>query len=670
MRMLQKTLFFWILWCSWACFAWCETPSADRFAEYKEILKGESASPAISFDTPMMDFQTSTSQAKLDVDASFVPPVDEQPGILMISVKIPHPWYIYSMTQKAGGPFRTLLHFPKPEKIQPVGTITATPTPQIKLDPDLWDDLAIETHAGQVTWKIPFRWSDPAQIVTEISGSVEAQMCDPNTCMEPEKFTFTARPTASFPGNVSAEITAPIKVPAVEEKTIEENANGENDKNATQKMPVSYASLWMWLAMAYCGGLILNLMPCVLPVIGPKIYSFVHQSGESRWRIFQLNISYTFGLLSVLWILAAFSRLGDLLPWIAAWLPESLASQLPMTDNLAWGEHFTYPGFVIFMIALVFTMGLSFLGVWEIPIPGFMAGGKLGEMQRKEGLLGAFCMGILTTILATPCVGPFLGPVFGAMMSQPVAISFLVFTVIGLGLATPYLLVGIFPSWVKFLPKPGAWMETLKEVMGFFFLAVVVWLFYNLPHEYVVPTLAFLVALWFACWLVGKVSFSGGSRESVLTAWGVGFLVVLGVGVGMFQLWFGQSSIREEHQIAWQEFSVERVETWKSEKKIVFIDFTANWCMTCKTNSLFAIETENVGEFLSRHPQIVPVLADWTERSPEIKEYIRAMKRNSIPLIVIWIPGEEQPRLLDGLISESLLLETLEDALQQVEKLD
>lgn len=656
----KKNLFFWILLSGWASWSWGETPSADRFAQYKEILKGESATPSAPFDS-MLDFQTSSSEAKLNVEASFVPPVDQQPGILMISLKIPEPWYIYSITQKAGGPFRTLLHLPEPEKLRPAGNIITTPAPQVKLDPDLWDDLAIETHTGQVTWKIPFVWSHPTQIVTEISGSVEVQMCDPNTCMEPEKFPFTARPTASFPGNSPAESTSSADLSAVEGKIVATNVHDEKNP---QNVPSSYASLWIWLVMAYCGGLILNLMPCVLPVIGPKIYSFVHQSGESRWRIFQLNLSYTLGLLSVLWILAAFSRLGDLLPWIAAWLPDAIASQLPMTENLAWGEHFTYPGFVIFMIALVFAMGLSFLGVWEIPIPGFMAGGQLGKMQRKEGLLGAFCMGILTTVLATPCVGPFLGPVFGAMMSQPVMISFLVFTVIGLGLATPYLLIGIFPAWVKFLPKPGAWMETLKEVMGFFFLAVVVWLFYNLPHEYVVPTLALLVALWFACWLVGKVSFSGGSRESVLTAWGVGFLVVLGVGVGMFQLWFGQSSIREEHRIAWQEFSVERVEGWKSEKKIVFIDFTANWCMTCKTNTLFAIETENVGEFLSRHPQIVPVLADWTERSPEIKEYIRAMGRNSIPLIVIWIPGEETPRLLDGLISESQLLEALEEALQ------
>ena len=286
-----------------------------------------------------------------------------------------------------------------------------------------------------------------------------------------------------------------------------------------------------------------------------------------------------------------------------------------------------------------------------------MAGGKLGEMQRKEGPFGAYCMGILTTILATPCVGPFLGPVFGAVMNEPVGVSFLVFTVIGLGLATPYLLVGLFPSWVKFLPKPGAWMETLKEVMAFFFFAIVVWQFYVLPAKYVVPTLALLVVLWFACWLIGKVSYSGATSDKILTTWCVAVALVALFGFSFFHFWF------TEHKLEWKTFSPELVQQLRDEDKIVFIDFTANWCFTCKTNTLVAIEKQDVAEFVHQHG-IVPVLADWTNRSEEIRNYLQSLGRNSIPLIVIWKPGQAEPILLDGLITEGQLIDALEQAVK------
>ncbi|MDO4573698.1 MAG: cytochrome c biogenesis protein CcdA [Planctomycetia bacterium] len=607
------------------------------------------ATGGFSFDAGFQEFLPGgggPSRARLRVSASFVPPVDEQPGVLSITAEIPEGWSIYSISQQEGGPLRTVLHLPVPDKIRPAGKVTVSPAPKISKDEIVWGNLLIEKHEKDVTWKVPFLWSDPNAVVTEISGAVEAQMCNPETCFDPEKFSFTARPVASFPERkpeAVETVVLPMETPTPPPAKTTEGVTEPTDSSSNR-------ALGTLLLMAYLGGLILNLMPCVLPVIAPKLYSFVHQSGESRARVFLLNVSYTLGLLTVLWILAALSRLGDLLPG---------------AENMAWGEQFTYTGFVIFMTSLVFVMGLSFLGVWEIPIPGFVAGGSLGKMQRKEGLFGAFCMGILTTLLATPCVGPFLGTVFGALIGQPVVITFLVFTVIGLGLASPYLIVGIFPSWIRFLPKPGAWMETLKEVMGFFFMGVVVWLFSLLSPGQFVPMLSLLFALWFSCWLIGKVSFSGASTGKVLTAWVVGILFAAGVGIVMFQLAetgeVSAASRPEQGILPWEPFSLERVEELKREKKVVFIDFTANWCLTCRTNRTFAIETRNVAELL-KHRGIVPVLADWTNRDAQIKEYLHAMGRSSIPLIVIWTPKSEQPILLDGILTEGQLLQTLESA--------
>ena len=672
----------------------------DPYAPYREINATSAPSQAnegIAFENPFgpMIAPGASKDVTLGISASFVPPVENQPGMLQITAEIPEGWYTYSITQPAGGPTRTLLHLPS--TIKPTRDISITPAPTVKNEPGIWD-VPVESHTGTVTWQIPFVWTNAKHIGAEISGSVEAQLCNADCCLEPKKVPFSAKPAASFPGkSLEKPAATPAPTPAVgpvsaaaEAPAVAETANAapavqnipptavtatenvpETAQKTTQKTaqtteaeikPASAPStLGFWLLGAYLGGLILNLMPCVLPVIAPKLYSFMHQAGESRWRIFQLNFTYVLGLMTVLWLLAGCSRIGDLMRGLAKVLPEDWAARLPLAQNMGWGEQYTYPGFVIFMISLVFVMGLSFLGTWEIPIPGFVAGGSIGKAQRKEGLFGAYCMGILTTILATPCVGPFLGPVFGAVMSEPIGVSFLVFTVIGLGLATPYLLVGLCPSWVKFLPKPGAWMETLKEVMAFFFFAVVVWQFYVLPAEYTVPTLVLLVALWFACWLIGKVTFSGAAPDKILTAWVCAVAFVAMTGFGFFHLWFA------EHKIEWQTFSPQLVEQLKAEYHVVMIDFTANWCFTCKTNTLTAIEKQDVAEFLHRN-KIVPVLADWSNRSDEIRNYLQALNRNSIPLIVIWIPGQTEPVLLDGLITENQLLDALEQAMLKNKK--
>lgn len=665
-------------------------------------------------------------------------PEDGKPGKLEIFAQIPDGFKIYSLTQETGGPFPSKIHLTEDVTVQ--GKILSEPAPHSEKDELTWGDITIESHSKSVRWMAEFQWNDAGTPPAQISGSVEAQMCDANSCLPPKKFPFTAPVPAlekvsdEVPNPASAEHpekkknTEPEKdtvqepAPAstetadanekeadAEEEPIaspkplssEENAAeavsspaqnaaeaGETAKNSVpaedpaesdetdgwEKPSSADYSLAIILAMAYLGGLILNLMPCVLPVIAPKLHSFIKQSGEARGRIFLLNVAYTVGLLTVLWLLAALSRIADLTAFLKTILPESAAAYLPTLQNMGWGQQFTYPGFVIFMIALVFVMGLSFLGVWEIPIPGMVASGKLGKMQRKEGFLGAYCMGILTTLLATPCVGPYLGPVFGWVMTQEIWVSFVTFTVIGLGLGTPYLVIGAFPVLIRFLPKPGEWMETLKEVMGFFFLGTVVWLFYVLPGQYTVPTLGLMVALWFACWLIGKTTLSGASREAVLASWAAGIIFSAIAGFVLFSLEYTHHQTQyaapesvSEDEIPWRPFSIGLTEELRAEDRILFIDFTARWCATCQTNSKFAIETPAVAEFI-RSNEIVPLLADWSEPSKEIEQTLERFGRNSIPLIVIWIPGQMEPILIDGIVSESNVLSALEHAVEKAQE--
>jgi len=293
--------------------------------------------------------------------------------------------------------------------------------------------------------------------------------------------------------------------------------------------------------------------------------------------------------------------------------------------------------------------------VWEIPIPGFVGSGKVGGLQTKEGPSGAFFKGVFTTILATPCSGPLLGPVFGYLLKQPPHVAYYVFGAVGLGMASPYLAIGAFPGLIRFLPKPGAWMDTFKQLMGFLLLATVVYLFNTLTAVYIVPTMALLTALWFACWWIGRTPLTAPGQR--LVAWCGGAIVAALVGYLAFHV------LLQESKIPWRPFSPAAVQKAVAEGKTVMVDFTANWCPNCKTNSKLAIETDAVRTKIEANG-VVPFLADWTDRSPVIKKALNELGCNSIPVLAIW-PGQspgKKPIVLRDLLLESQVLDGLEQA--------
>ena len=487
-------------------------------------------------------------------------------------------------------------------------------SPATSKEPDAFGDLPIETHQGTVTWYAPLEVAsgiDPARL--KIDGKVTIQACNDTSkfCLPPTPFAFAA---ALGPG---------IAVPG-------EAASGQ----AAVVSPFDLQGLLVQLALAFLGGLILNIMPCVLPVISLKILSFLQQARESRGRVFFLNVWYSLGLLSVFMVLAA----------------------LAATAGLAWGEQFTLPWFKVAMTAFVFVMALSFLGVWEIPIPGFVGTGGVNQLQAKEGPSGAFFKGVFTTILATPCSGPFLGPVFGYLLKQPPHMAYWIFGAVGLGMASPYLVIGVFPQLIRFLPRPGAWMETVKQIMGFLLLATVVYLFTTLSATYFIPTLALLVGLWFACWWIGRTPLRAAAHWRV-AAWVGGSAVAALVGLFAFTMLF------QESKIPWQPFSPEALERARSEGKTVMVDFSADWCLTCKTNLKFAVETDAVRDLVKANG-VVPMLADWTDRSPTIKKALNDLGYNSIPVLAIW-PSKRSGKnmiVLSDLIRENQVIEALKEA--------
>jgi thiol:disulfide interchange protein len=398
--------------------------------------------------------------------------------------------------------------------------------------------------------------------------------------------------------------------------------------------------LWRMLGIAFLGGLILNLMPCVLPVIGLKILSFVEQSGRNRGHVFWLNVWYSLGLLSVFMILAT-------LPVI---------SRLWLGRQFGWGEQFSFYQFNIALAAIVFVMALSFLGIWEIPIPGFVGSGKAGDLASQEGFSGAFCKGAVTTVLATPCSGPFLGTALAFAFSQPAQVTYAMFACIGLGMASPYLLIGAFPQLMRFLPKPGVWMDTFKQLMGFVLLGTVVYLMSLIPADKVIPTLAFLIGLWAACWWIGRTPLYA-EFGTKLRAWGAAAVVAGLVGFFSFA-WTGGGE-----KLPWQPFSMAELERLTGEEKTVMVDFTADWCLTCKALEKFILNTSETKEFVTSHG-VVPLVADMTEYPPEERELLKKLSGGeAVPVLAIFPAGRpQQPIVLVDSYTKGILLDKLKQA--------
>lgn len=432
------------------------------------------------------------------------------------------------------------------------------------------------------------------------------------------------------------------------------------------------SSLAFMLGVAFLGGLILNLMPCVLPVIGLKILSFVEQSGHSRRQAFLLNLWYSLGMLAVFMALAT--------------LP--VVSRLWFNQQFGWGQQFSYDAFNITLTAIVFVMALSFLGVWEIPIPGFVGGGTAGQLAAKEGFSGAFAKGAITTVLATPCSGPFLGSALGFAVVQPPLVIYLMFASIGLGMASPYLLIGAYPQLLRFLPKPGAWMDTFKQTMGFVLLATVVYLMTLIKWPLMIPTLALLVGLWAACWWIGRTPLYA-ELPAKARAWGVAIVLAGLVGMVSFQ-WLGpvmrerfQRSVEQEiatmggaarpiarvvraddaNVLPWRPFSMHELVALTNEGKTVMLDFTADWCVTCKTLEKLVLNTAETKQMIAANG-IITMVADMTRYPAEESALLEKLSGGRlVPVLAIFPAGRpNEPIVLNNAYTKGLLFEKLKEA--------
>ena len=418
----------------------------------------------------------------------------------------------------------------------------------------------------------------------------------------------------------------------------ENSAETENPTTATM-------GLWLALFYGFLGGLILNLMPCVLPVISLKIFGFMKQSGDSRAAILSHGLAFTAGIFA--WFLC---------------LAAVIIALKSGGSEVTWAFQFQNPWFNIAIGSVVFVFALNLAGVFEFVLPG-KASTAMENAGSGSGLSGSFFQGVFATLLATPCTAPFLGSALGFAFSQSAAVILAMFASVALGMALPYLLLSAQPGWMKFLPRPGAWMERLKQFMAFPLLATLVWILSILGGqrgvEGVVWFSAFLLGLAFAAWLYG--AFCGPLASTKQRTIALLLVVATASGGGWYFLGqkFTQIGKANANSIAWVDFSEARVKSELAAGRNVFVDFTADWCITCKFNERTAIDTSAVRAVLAEK-NIVPVKADWTNSNPEITAALKRFGRVGVPLYVLY-PAKDpaNPIVLPELLTESILLDAL-----------
>lgn len=420
--------------------------------------------------------------------------------------------------------------------------------------------------------------------------------------------------------------------------------------------PDSPQPLWRMLIYAFIGGLILNIMPCVLPVIALKILGFVNEAKSSPRHVRNLGLIYAFG------VLLSFLALATLVIGV------KLAGH-----HAGWGMQFGSPVFIVCLTTLVTLVALNLFGIFEVTIGG-RALDTAGELASRHGASGAFFNGVLATILATPCTAPFLGAALGFAFAQSAPVIVLIFLTVGLGLALPYILLSWNPAWLKFLPMPGAWMEKFKIAMGFPMLATVVWLFNVAASSYGKNVLwlgLFLVVVAFAAWIFGEF-FQRGCKHKTAAA-----IVTLILFVGGYAFALEKEldwrtalpetsitgSLKESPDgIAWQPWSPEAVMQARATGRPVLVDFTADWCLTCQVNKKTSIEVNSVREKI-KAINAIALLADYTHFPDAITSELNHFNRAGVPLVLVYPKdANAPPKVLPEVLTPGIVLSALNES--------
>ena len=402
-----------------------------------------------------------------------------------------------------------------------------------------------------------------------------------------------------------------------------------------------------YLLFAFIGGFILNFMPCVLPVISIKLFGIIAHSKVDRKKLLKHNLLYSLGVISTFLALAL-----------------SIVLLKMSGTTVGWGFQLQSPIFVSIMIGALFIFALNLFGLFEFGTPG---GRKLGGMELKDNYMGDFLSGVLATILSTPCSAPFLGTALTFAFTSATINIFLIFTMIGLGLSFPFILTAIFPKTISFLPKPGEWMNTFKKFLGLSLLLTAIWLydvFIHLinDHSLLIYFNLLLATIFFAIYFKEKITKK---KIPNLFMW-----ITLVAMTALFTVEFKRDfqtpitvqadGVTKIGELSWEKWTPQKM---KQKGRLVFVDFTAKWCFTCKMNEKIVLQTKDFKKLIKEY-DLSLIMADWTKHDPIIGNWLKEHGYAGVPAYFVLSPqGKLYP--LGEVISISKIRKTLEKALKE-----
>ena len=510
-------------------------------------------------------------------------------------------------------------------------------------------ELEILTFRGTFTVGIPVKGAEGNYDSVGTEVTFHYQACDNSICLAPASKTIRLNEQLGAAGNDTGN--ADKQEAAAQKAAFADGSDGPgNFGNPAAEGRTGIVAL---LFFAFIGGIILNLMPCVLPVLSLKLFSLIKQAGESRGRLLALGGATTAGILCSFWTLAAV-----------------VAAVKAGGGSAGWGMQFQSAGFIAFMVVILSAFAMSFLGVFEIWLP-WNATTRMDAAGKKAGLGGAFFTGALLVLLSTPCSAPFLGTAMGFAFSQTTPILFLFFTAAGIGLALPYMLVSAFPKVLKVFPKPGAWMVKLQKVMGVVLLASVAWLLWIVNEQAGFTGTALfttvVVASIVCSFLLGKFAPPGVAfRREVIG-------IVLSAAA-LFTAWFAAIAPKYEDaaneifnarmheqmtEDGWYRYSPELIEEFAKAKRTIFIDVSADWCLTCKTNEAAVLESDEFTQAMDSL-KVALVKADWTRETPEVNALLKSLGKSGVPAYAIYPAGKADKKIvLPELLTTATILEKI-----------
>jgi thiol:disulfide interchange protein len=463
----------------------------------------------------------------------------------------------------------------------------------------------VMVYYGQTSFEVPFSTDIPQfQLQLESQGCADAGLCYP-------------------PRKQIIDIDLVSGTTVISEQSI-------NPSNTTPTNNISSMPLWLVLLLAVAGGLILNLMPCVFPVLSIKVLSFTQRYQTNAERQ-QHGLAYTAGVVSSFVAIAAimlFLRAGG--------------------EAIGWGFQLQSPGFVIFLVYLFVLLGLSLSGYFQL-LSGLMSVGQ--SASTNNGLSSSFLTGVLATTVASPCTAPFMGPALGFAISQTSAVALLVFAFLGLGMALPFVAFTLAPSLIQKLPKPGPWMDNLKQFLAFPMYLTAIWLLWVVGRQTSIETIIAicvgLILMVMAIWLWQLANRSNANN----------LIKIVAAGLFIVAIVYPNLKLEDNNQSKWQDYSPERLAELRQSGKAVFINLSADWCITCLVNERISMGDEFYKTLEENN--ITYLKGDWTHKDPQITQLLNQYDRNGVPLYLVFPKGPGAAEILPQLLTKNGLIKAL-----------